>query len=165
MPNRGSQREPGEDRGDDGRDRERDRDLYRGGRDYDRERYPQTTGGWYGGGYGGMGNMGSPQPWRDDYYTRAGVGGGDRDRPSWRGHGPQGYTRSDARIHEDLCDRLTDDHDVDARQIEVKVSNGDVTLTGRVSERGMKYRAEEIAEQVSGVKEIDNQIRVKKNGN
>lgn len=81
---------------------------------------------------------------------------------SFRGYGPQGYTRSDERVIEDIHERLTDDHQVDGRHIDVRVSKGAVTLTGRVSERAMKYRAEEIAERVSGVKEVDNQIKVAK---
>lgn len=82
--------------------------------------------------------------------------------PSFRGFGPQGYTRSDERITDDINERLTDDHQVDARNIDVRVSKGSVTLTGRVSDRAMKYRAEEIAERISGVKEVENQIKVAK---
>ena len=81
-----------------------------------------------------------------------------------RGHGPQGYARTDQRIHDDVCDRLTDDRHVDARQIEVKVAAGVVALAGQVPVRTMKWRAEEIAEAVTGVTEVDNQIRVRRDG-
>jgi hypothetical protein len=86
----------------------------------------------------------------------------DRMQRSYRGIGPQGYSRSDQRIQEDVNDTFTDDHDLDAANITVKVQGGEVTLTGTVGDRHMKYRAEEIAERVTGVKEVDNQIRVQK---
>jgi osmotically-inducible protein OsmY len=76
------------------------------------------------------------------------------------GNAPKGYKRSDERIREDVCDRLSDRWDVDSRSIEVSVSNGEVTLTGCVPERTMKFRAESISDGVSGVSEVHNQLRV-----
>jgi hypothetical protein len=77
-----------------------------------------------------------------------------------RGNGPQSYTRADERIREDICDRLTDDGDVDARYINVAVDHGVVMLEGSVTDRAMKYDAEECSWSVSGVKDVDNRIRV-----
>jgi osmotically-inducible protein OsmY len=77
-----------------------------------------------------------------------------------RGKGPKGYTRSDERIKEDINDRLSDDVFVDASSIDVAVENGDVTLTGSVSTRSEKRRSEDIAEQVSGVKNVENRLRL-----
>lgn len=77
-----------------------------------------------------------------------------------RGRGPKGYTRSDDRIREDVCDRLSDDPRVDASNIEVTVSNGEVTLAGTVDARDVKRRAEDCAEDVSGVKNVQNNLRV-----
>ncbi len=77
-----------------------------------------------------------------------------------RGRGPKGYTRSDDRICEDVNDRLSDDPFVDASEIEVSVSSCEVTLTGTVDSRDAKRRAEDIAEQVSGVKHVQNNLRV-----
>jgi len=79
---------------------------------------------------------------------------------SFRGRGPQGYTRSDERIKEDINDRLTDHPYLDASNIEVEVNNGDVTLTGTVDRRHSKRLAEDLAEQISGVKNVENRIRV-----
>jgi osmotically-inducible protein OsmY len=76
------------------------------------------------------------------------------------GRGPKGYTRSDERIREDVSDRLTDDPHIDASEIEVAVSNGEVTLTGKVNERFAKRHAEDIAERVSGVRHVQNNVRV-----
>lgn len=84
----------------------------------------------------------------------------DQGRAGHQGRGPKGYTRSDDRIREDVNDRLTDDHRVDAGDIEVTVSNGEVTLTGTVRSRDDKRRAEDIADAVSGVKHVQNNVRV-----
>lgn len=77
-----------------------------------------------------------------------------------RGHGPRDYKRSDARIHEDVCDHLSEDGHVDARDIVVAVSNGEVTLSGTVPERSHKRRAEDLAEGISGVRNVQNNLRV-----
>ncbi len=77
-----------------------------------------------------------------------------------RGHGPSGYSRSDSRIQEDVCDRLTDDWQVDARNITVSVDEGEVSLDGSVGSRLAKRRAEDCAEAVSGVKHVQNNLRV-----
>ncbi|HEY0653218.1 MAG TPA: BON domain-containing protein [Chryseosolibacter sp.] len=85
----------------------------------------------------------------------------ERDRQmSHRGKGPKSYTRSDDRIKEDINDKLSDDPFIDASDIDVTVSNGEVTLTGTVDHRSTKRRAEDLAEAVSGVKNVENRIRV-----
>lgn len=84
-----------------------------------------------------------------------------RRADQFRGKGPKGYTRSDERIEEDINDRLTDDPWLDASDIEVSVANGDVTLTGEVSSRSDKRRAEDCAEMVSGVANVQNNLRVR----
>jgi hypothetical protein len=77
-----------------------------------------------------------------------------------KGKGPKGYQRSDERIREDIHDRLTDDHFIDASNIEVNVSNGEVSLTGTVDDRSAKRRAEDISENVSGVHNVENRLRI-----
>lgn len=86
--------------------------------------------------------------------------GSDRDRPSYRGRGPKNYQRSDDRIREEVCERLTMDHDVDASDIEVSVSDAVVRLDGTVRERHAKRIAEDICELVRGVKDVVNNLRV-----
>jgi osmotically-inducible protein OsmY len=78
---------------------------------------------------------------------------------SYRGHGPRNYKRSDDRIREDINDRLTDHAYLDASEIDVAVSDGDVTLTGSVINRYAKRMAEDIADDVSGVKNVENRLR------
>lgn len=77
-----------------------------------------------------------------------------------RGRGPKGYQRSDARIMEDVNDRLTDDPHIDASEIEVSVSGREVTLSGMVNRRFEKRHAEDIAESVSGVTHVQNNLRI-----
>lgn len=82
-----------------------------------------------------------------------------------RGRGPKGYRRSDERIREDVSDRLTDDSWLNASDIEVAVSSGDVTLTGSVRSREDKKRAEALAESVTGVDNVQNNLRIDRGTN
>lgn len=84
-------------------------------------------------------------------------GGG---RVSFRGRGPKNYRRGDDRILEEVNERLTDDHDVDASDVEVRVENGEVTLSGTVNSRHEKRMAEDIAESCQGVVDVHNRLRV-----
>ena len=84
----------------------------------------------------------------------------DRRGGEHRGRGPKGYTRSDERIREDVNDRLSDDPFVDASEIEVTVSSCEVTLSGTVDSREARRRAEDVVEQVSGVRHVQNNLRV-----
>ncbi|WP_198045893.1 BON domain-containing protein [Novosphingobium aquimarinum] len=77
-----------------------------------------------------------------------------------RGRGPSNYTRSDERIREDANDHLTHDWGVDARKISVSVSEGEVTLDGQVDSRQAKRRAEDVVDQISGVRHVQNNLRV-----
>jgi BON domain len=97
------------------------------------------------------------------------AGGSWRREPDDRrgghyGKGPKGYTRSDERIKEDIHDRLTDDRLVDASNIEVRVRSSEVTLNGLVRSREEKRRAEDVAEQIAGVRHVQNNLRIEKEG-
>jgi len=96
------------------------------------------------------------------WYTPGTSGYGNRGFESHQGKGPKGYTRSDERIREDVCDRLSDDDQIDARDITVTVKNAEVILEGSVNDRRSKHRAEDVAESVSGVKDVTNQLRARK---
>jgi hypothetical protein len=76
------------------------------------------------------------------------------------GRGPRGYRRSDERIHEDVCDRLAAHGYLDASDVEVDVEAGEVTLTGTVPDRRTKRLAEVVAEQVHGVADVHNRLRL-----
>jgi osmotically-inducible protein OsmY len=140
--------------------------------DYDRK----YGGGWTGGGrssdvgygrreQGDYGNRG--RDWWDRASDEVSSWFGDEDAErrrrmdQHRGRGPKNYSRSDERIREDVSDRLTDDPLVDASEIEVSVSNQEVTLSGTVHTRQQRRLAEDCAESISGVKHVQNNLRVK----
>jgi osmotically-inducible protein OsmY len=94
-------------------------------------------------------------------------GDDDKDRnrnrdnsASHRGKGPTDYRRSQDRIREDICDRLTDDDRVDASHIRVQIEDDVVILSGNVNSREEKRRAEDLVESVSGVRNVENRLRV-----
>ncbi|WP_066555648.1 BON domain-containing protein [Croceicoccus bisphenolivorans] len=143
-----------------------------GGRDYvdpARSQYGVTP---YGFGYGGMGYRPDYDDDRDPrrpFLERAGdeiaswFGDDDaarRREMDHRGAGPQNYTRSDERILDDVCDRLTEDRYVDARDVTVTVQEREVTLDGTVSSKAAKRRAEDCTDLVSGVTHVQNNLRV-----
>jgi hypothetical protein len=88
-----------------------------------------------------------------------GGGGGTYRSPMPLGRGPKGYQRSDDRIREDICDRLMMSW-MDAENVDVLVSNGEVTLKGMVRSRDEKRAIEALAESVLGVKDIVNELRL-----
>ncbi len=77
-----------------------------------------------------------------------------------RGKGPRNYHRSDERIHEDVNDYLTQNPDLDASDIEVRVENGEVTLNGSVDSRHSKRLAEDLADDVPGVVDVNNELKI-----
>jgi hypothetical protein len=94
--------------------------------------------------------------------TRYGSGSqGYSEYGAHRGKGPKGYTRSDDRLKEVICEKLTDDPMIDASEINVEVTSQIVKLTGTVDDRSTKYEVEELIERCGGVKDIDNQLRVR----
>lgn len=77
------------------------------------------------------------------------------------GKAPKNYTRSDDRLREDVCESLArSGHDWS--DVDVQVTNGEVTLTGTVSDRSEKLHAEHLADRVRGVNEVTNQIKIKR---
>ena len=111
-------------------------------------------------GYGGQGSYSGQRP-----SEGTGVGYAGRERTSryggqYAGLGPRNYVRSDERIREDVCRALTEDWSVDASNVDVTVSNREVTLKGTVPSRDQRRRAEDCAEQVPGVSHVQNNMRV-----
>lgn len=82
------------------------------------------------------------------------------DTNTHRGKGPANYRRSEDRIREDICDRLTDDDRVDASGIHIQIESDVVILSGTVNSRDEKRRAEDLVESVSGVRNVENRLRV-----
>jgi HSP20 family molecular chaperone IbpA len=69
------------------------------------------------------------------------------------------YRRPDDRILDDVHQRIAT-AGVDAGEVEIEVNKGVVTLSGRVPHRFEKRVIEEIAEQVFGVQEVQNHLRL-----
>lgn len=78
-----------------------------------------------------------------------------------RGRGPKGYRRSDESIKEDVSEALYRSTEVDASYIEVFVEKGIVTLKGFVDDKNQKRMAESTIENLSGVDDVYNDIRVR----
>jgi len=83
-------------------------------------------------------------------------------QPRLRNRGPRNWQRSDERIREDVCERLSTLDDVDVSDVSVAVQQGRVTLTGTVGHRSDKHLIEDVADDSAGVRDIDNQIRVRR---
>lgn len=88
--------------------------------------------------------------------------GRDSQQRDFRGKGPKGFRRSDARTREIICEHLTEHPHIDASEIEVEVSEGEVRLSGCVGDRRTKYAVEELVEHCAGAADIDNQLRVQR---
>lgn len=88
--------------------------------------------------------------------------GSSESARNFTGRGPKNYRRPDERILEDIHRRLEEDSYVDATDIDVVVENGEVVMTGVVVDKGAKRRAEDLAESISGVKNVENRIRIQK---
>lgn len=106
--------------------------------------------------------------WRSDV-ARYGAWGGlpsavGMREGEYRGRGPRGYRRSDQRILEDVCDCLSEDPYLDASDVEVTVKDSEVTLSGTVSSREEKRRAEDLVERLRGVADVHNRLRTKERG-
>jgi BON domain len=79
----------------------------------------------------------------------------------FRGRGPRGYQRSDAQIRDVICERMADHPALDASDVDVMVAaDGIVTLQGTVGSRQARRLAEEIADSVTGVRDVHNQLRL-----
>jgi hypothetical protein len=85
----------------------------------------------------------------------------DNDR-GYTGKGPKGYKRSDESIREDACEALYRNRFVDAGDIDVTTKDGCVYLRGTVDSRNAKREAESCIENLSGVEDVHNELRVRK---
>lgn len=101
-----------------------------------------ASGSWTGGVHGGEGGAN---------------GGGNRRKKS-----PKNFQRSDERIKEEVYDRLIQDPDIEIDDIEIEVQAGEVTITGTVPQRWLRYRVEETVDSIWGIKDITNNLRVRR---
>ncbi len=131
-------------------DRNPERDRRDNDREYDRDD-PYSNEMYYGRNY-------------DYNRNEFGLENNDWNRGPYSGYGPRGYARPDNKIRDDINDRLTWDGRIDASDISVIVTAGTVVLSGSVDSRQDKRVAEDIADSVSGVWDVHNQLRVRNKG-
>jgi hypothetical protein len=93
--------------------------------------------------------------WSDDIRSEA-------SRESHYGKGPKGYRRSPDRILDEACEVLAQDFEVDASDVEVNFKDGILYLKGEVATRNEKRRAELLVEDLPGVEDVHNLLRVKR---
>jgi osmotically-inducible protein OsmY len=136
---------------------DRGADFNRGREDYNGSSLNGGGSSNYYGSQGAFGNTSGSMLGRGSGSEHFGLQG---QQQSHRGRGPKGYERSDERLREMVCERLTDDPSIDASEISIEVTNKVVKLTGSVDDRRTKYLVEDVIEQVGGVRDIDNQLRV-----
>lgn len=101
-------------------------------------------------------------PGTDPIRDPVGGGLGSAVAPSgpFVGRGPRNYRRSDESIREDIGERLARDPEIDPSEVEVQVTDGEVLLTGTVGSRADRRRIEDMAWEVSGVRQVQCQLRV-----
>ena len=126
-----------------------------------RDFYGQYGGQGYGDSDTRMGSQERPgQRGGQDRWSGQGYGEDEYQRTSFRGKGPKGYVRSDERIKEEICERLSDDPSIDASDVSVDVQEGVVRLEGSVDQRFVKHRIEDLVDRCSGVKDIENKLTI-----
>lgn len=112
-----------------------------------------------------------------DYERSHGARGGDfgGDDRSWMdrreeqgrplagphgGRGPKGWSRTDERLREAVCEAMMHDRLLDARGIEVQVEDRTVILAGHVGGASDITLAEMIARRVAGVSDVQSTLTV-----
>jgi osmotically-inducible protein OsmY len=67
---------------------------------------------------------------------------------------------SDDALYDQVRIRIATDREVGGGNIEVKVTNGVVELTGNVPDDKHKQRVEKVVKKVKGVKSVENKLRI-----
>jgi hypothetical protein len=119
----------------------------------------------------------SDRRWRDQQQTPRGAQFGYRvgqrnpgarepeERRTLTGRGgrpPRDYRRADDRIRDEICELIVRETDIDASDVEIQVSAGEVTLQGTVDDRSCKRGLEDVVERVFGVTDVHNNLKVRK---
>lgn len=114
----------------------------------------------------GFGGVGATQGYAGTTLPEAGLFTAEVwERGPYRGLAPKGYSRSDERIREDICDELTRRSDIDPSRLTVRVENGDVTIEGTVRDLETRRLVDEVASRSVGIKQVHNELRVEGAGN
>jgi hypothetical protein len=141
------------------------------GRDQHSDDYDAFQAPWRQSEFAGRGEYGDHDrgAWNEapGYSSRADIEAGAARADRWRvpgpfsGRGPRDYRRPEAAIRDDVCERLTRHGHLDASGVSVQVDNAEVILEGTVDSRLAKRLAEDVAETVSGVRDVHNRLRIR----
>ncbi len=82
----------------------------------------------------------------------------EASREKHHGKGPRNFSRSDDILKEEISEAFLMNPVLDPEDIEVSVLDGVATLKGRVRSREDRYLAEDLARDVSGVRDVENFI-------
>src|ERR1043165_1476850 len=134
-------------------------DTVRSNQHGSRESYGSVGGSPYDGGVFSPSSYGAGA----EFYSVTGMYENPLLNKKHEGKGPKGYVRSDERLHDEICERLTRHPLIDASMMDIHVENAEVTITGEVHDRRMKHMTEDVVDEVPGVKDIHNQLRVTPN--
>jgi len=94
------------------------------------------------------------------YGTGQTLYGNDTFAANKTGRGPKGYKRSDERIKEEVCDLLTRHPEIDPSEVDITVTSSEIILSGTVGNRREKRLIEDLVSNVSGVTDVNNELRV-----
>jgi hypothetical protein len=128
-------------------------------REYNRSRFAEP----YTGGQFARSQYGLGRPHHSDQVDHSSPGYGSME-PNFSGIGPKGYIRSDEKIHDEVCEVLFRNPFVDASDVDVKVLNGIVTLSGTIANRSAKKEVERSTENILGVIDVINDLRLIEQG-
>lgn len=73
----------------------------------------------------------------------------------------QNNQRTDKEIGDEVSVALSENSDIDASEISVEVVDGNVFLRGQIDNRSAKKMAEESIGNISGIKDIFNELAIK----
>lgn len=96
------------------------------------------------------------------YFGKGIVRGALLGRGRFSGKGPKGYSRTDEQLKEEICRKLYEHPEIDASDVTVEVKGGELMLTGTIDSRHARDLIEDEADRVMGIKEVNNQIRIKR---
>jgi hypothetical protein len=99
------------------------------------------------------------RPYGDRQWAGSEWAGRDERYGRRQSYDPKGYTRSDERVREHVCEHLSRSG-LDVRNVEVKVKDGQVMLEGHVPDRRTKHEVEDCADDCVGVRDVENRLRI-----
>lgn len=123
------------------------------------QRYPDPR--WDGEQYGLDPRTEGQRHWMEDH-SRFDPDRARMRRGPYAGRGPKNWAVSDERLRDMVSERMAHHSHLDASDIEVDVSDCEVTLRGTVDNRLQKRLADDIADRVPGVRDVHNHLTLRR---